>query len=501
MTAWKRAAANRHVSQVSTKAQSMTKRVLGQSGCPGRLSLPMSRRQMLAASGNGFGLVALSALMAEQTSAASASTMASARHHPARAKNVIFLFMDGGVSHVDSFDPKPKLEELDGKAFTESKNPTANGNRLWLKSPWTFQKYGECGMPVSSLFPHIATCADDLAVVRSMKADLPIHSTGVLRLHTGSNNAGRPSLGSWVTYGLGSENRNLPGFVVLSFGVVPCGGLENYSNGFLPASNQASLFRADGTPIENIVPADKNQRIQQAKLALLRQQDESFSQSLGVDDTIESAITNYEMAYRMQSLVPDVLDLSRETEATQKLYGLDSTVPSKRLYGVQCLRARKLIESGVRFVEITCPPGASNGTWDQHGDLKNGHQKNALDTDQAIAGLIQDLKQRGLFDETLIVWAGEFGRTPHSAGRDGRDHHPEGFTIWMAGGGTKGGTILGATDELGMHSVENICTFFDMHATILHLLGLDHERLTFRFGGRDMRLTDVHGEVIRPILA
>lgn len=501
MTAWKRAAANRHVSQVSTKAQSMTKRVLGQSGCPGRLSLPMSRRQMLAASGNGFGLLALSALMAEQTSAASASTMASARHHPARAKNVIFLFMDGGVSHVDSFDPKPKLEELDGKAFTESKNPTANGNRLWLKSPWTFQKYGECGMPVSSLFPHIATCADDLAVVRSMKADLPIHSTGVLRLHTGSNNAGRPSLGSWVTYGLGSENRNLPGFVVLSFGVVPCGGLENYSNGFLPASNQASLFRADGTPIENIVPADKNQRIQQAKLALLRQQDESFSQSLGVDDTIESAITNYEMAYRMQSLVPDVLDLSRETEATQKLYGLDSTIPSKRLYGVQCLRARKLIESGVRFVEITCPPGASNGTWDQHGDLKNGHQKNALDTDQAIAGLIQDLKQRGLFDETLIVWAGEFGRTPHSAGRDGRDHHPEGFTIWMAGGGTKGGTILGATDELGMHSVENICTFFDMHATILHLLGLDHERLTFRFGGRDMRLTDVHGDVIRPILA
>ncbi|MDB5348552.1 MAG: hypothetical protein JWP89_6929 [Schlesneria sp.] len=501
MTAWMRVSAIRHVNQVSTKAQSMTNRVLGQSGCPGRLLFPMSRRQMLAASGNGFGLVALSALMAEQTSAASASTMASARHHPARAKNVIFLFMDGGVSHIDSFDPKPKLEELDGKAYTESKNPTANGNRLWLKSPWTFQKYGECGMPVSSLFPNIATCADDLAVVRSMKADLPIHSTGVLRLHTGSNNAGRPSLGSWVTYGLGSENRNLPGFVVLSFGVVPCGGLENYSNGFLPASNQASLFRADGTPIENIVPADKNQRIQQAKLALLRQQDESFSQSLGVDDTIESAITNYEMAYRMQSLVPDVLDLSRETEATQKLYGLDSTVPSKRLYGVQCLRARKLIESGVRFVEITCPPGASNGTWDQHGDLKNGHQKNALDTDQAIAGLIQDLKQRGLFDETLIVWAGEFGRTPHSAGRDGRDHHPEGFTIWMAGGGSKGGTILGATDEIGMHSVENICTFFDMHATILHLLGLDHERLTFRFGGRDMRLTDVHGEVIQPILA
>ncbi len=450
---------------------------------------------MLQASATGFGAVALSALMADQSAAADM------RHFPARAKNVIFLFMDGGVSHVDSFDPKPKLDEFDGKSFTESKNPTANGNRQWLKSPWTFQKYGECGMPVSSLFPQIAQCADDLAVIRSMKADLPIHSTGVLRLHTGSNNAGRPSLGSWVTYGLGSENRNLPGFVVLSFGVVPCGGLENYSNGFLPANNQASLLQADGTPIDNIIPGDKDQRLQQAKLALLRRQDESFSRSQGINDTVESAIKNYEMAYRMQSLVPDVLDLGRETEATQKLYGLDSTVPSKRLYGIQCLRARRLIESGVRFVEITCPPGASNGTWDQHGDLKKGHEKNALDTDQAIAGLIMDLKQRGLFDETLIVWAGEFGRTPHSAGRDGRDHHPEGFTIWMAGGGTKGGTVLGATDEVGMNAVENVCTFFDLHATILHLLGLDHERLTFRFGGRDMRLTDVHGEVIRPILA
>jgi Protein of unknown function (DUF1501) len=356
-------------------------------------------------------------------------------------------------------------------------------------------------MPVSSLFPHIARCADELAVIRSMKADLPIHSTGVLRLHTGSNNAGRPSLGSWVTYGLGSENRNLPGFVVLSFGVVPCGGMENYSNGFLPASNQASLFHADGMPIDNIVPADKNQRLQLAKLALLRGQDESFSRALGVDDTVESAIRNYEMAYRMQSLVPDVLDLSRETEATQKLYGLDSTVASQRVYGTQCLRARRLIESGVRFVEITCPPGASNGTWDQHGDLKKGHEKNALDTDQAIAALIVDLKQRGLLDETLIVWAGEFGRTPHSSGRDGRDHHPEGFTVWLAGGGTKGGSIHGATDELGMQAVDNVCTFYDLHATILHLLGLDHERLTYRFGGRDMRLTDVHGEVIRPVLA
>ena len=480
----------------------MFERSNGLSSCPGFCALPVTRREMLATAANGFGLVALSALMADGARAASpVDATAARRHFPVKAKNVIFCFMDGGVSHVDSFDPKPKLDELDGKPFTESKNPTANGNRQWLKSPWTFQKHGQSGMPVSSLFPHIARCADDLAVIRSMKADLPIHSTGVLRLHTGSNNAGKPSLGSWVNYGLGSENQNLPGFVVLSFGVVPCGGLENYSNGFLPASHQASQFQADGTPIHNIQPADKDQRLQLAKLALLRGQDQAFSRSVGTLDSIESAIQNYEMAHRMQSLVPDVLDLSRETEATQKLYGLDSKVPSQKLYGVQCLRARRLVESGVRFVEITCPPGASNGTWDQHGALKQGHEKNALDTDQAIAGLILDLKQRGLFDETLIVWAGEFGRTPHSAGRDGRDHHPEGFSVWLAGGGTKGGTIYGATDELGMHAVENVSTIHDLHATILHLLGLDHERLTYRHAGRDFRLTDVHGHVIHEVIA
>ncbi len=473
--------------------------------CPGRQSAPLSRREMLASTANGFGLLALSGLMSDKVARSADLTTSSLQlpspHFRPQAKNVIFCFMDGGVSHVDSFDPKPKLAELDGKAFTESKNPTANGNRQWLKSPWAFRPHGECGMPVSDLFPHIATHADDIAVVRSMKADLPIHSTGVLFLHTGSNNAGRPSLGSWVTYGLGCESHNLPGFVVLSFGVVPCGGLETFSNGFLPASHQATLLQADGTPIDNIQPADKDSRIQQAKLALLRGQNEAFSRSLGGDDAVESAIKNYEMAFRMQSLVPDVLDLSRETEATQKLYGLNATVPTKRLYGIQCLRARRLVESGVRFVEITCPPGASNGTWDQHGNLKAGHEKNAFDTDQAIAGLITDLKARGLFDETLVVWAGEFGRTPHSSGRDGRDHHPEGFTIWLAGGGIKGGTIHGATDELGMQAVEDVCDMHDLHATILHLLGLDHERLTYRFASRDFRLTDVHGNVIRTILA
>jgi hypothetical protein len=460
----------------------------------------LSRRQMLRSSALGFGSLALTGMLAEgQTNhpAAHAARLAGTHHRP-RAKNVIFCFMDGGVSHVDSFDPKPELERRDNQLYTDSRNPTAMGNRRWLKSPWTFRRRGQSGMPISDLFPHIASCADDLAVIRSMRADLPLHSTGVLFLHTGLNNAGRPSLGSWISYGLGTENRNLPGFVVLSHGVVPCGGMENYSSGFLPANHQATLFHADGAPIDNIrPPVALVANASGSVLDLLRNQNADFARGAGV----ESTIGNYELAYRMQSLVPDVLDLSRESQATQRLYGIDSTIASKRLYGIQCLRARRLVESGVRFVEITCPPGASNGAWDQHGDLKRGHEKNANDTDQAIAGLIKDLKSRGLLGETLVLWAGEFGRTPHSAGRDGRDHHPEGFSIWMAGGGVKGGTVYGATDDFGMHAVDGRCTMHDLHATILHLLGVDHERLTYRFGGRDFRLTDVHGHVVGEILS
>jgi len=460
----------------------------------------ISRRALLKASALGFGSLALTGIIASQSTALTPGPSLGARgggtHHRARAKNVIFCFMDGGVSHVDSFDPKPELDRRDNQLYADSQNPTARGNRRWLRSPWAFRQRGRSGLPISDLFPHIATCADDIAVIRSMKADLPLHSTGVLFLHTGVNNAGRPSLGSWCSYGLGTENRNLPSFVVLSFGVVPCGGLENFSSGFLPANHAATLFHAEGVPIDNIRPP-AGVRGQGEMLELLREQNAEFARATGV----ESRIRNYELAYRMQSLVPDVLDLSRESQATQRLYGIDSNIPSKRLYGIQCLRARRLVESGVRFVEITCPPGASNGTWDQHGDLKRGHEKNAMDTDQAIAGLIKDLKSRGLLDETLIVWAGEFGRTPHSAGRDGRDHHPEGFSIWLAGGGVKGGTVYGATDDFGMHATDPVVTMHDLHASILHLLGVDHERLTFRFGGRDFRLTDVHGRVVDEILA
>ena len=316
---------------------------------------------MLQSCASGFGLLALAGMLAEETrsSRATETQPLPQTHFPPKAKNVIFCFMDGGVSHVDSFDPKPKLTEMDEKPFTDSKNPTAKGNRKWLKSPWKFQQHGQSGTPVSELFPHIATCVDDLAVIRSMKAELPLHSTGVLHLHTGSNNAGRPSLGSWASYGLGTENRNLPGFVVLSFGVIPCGGLENFSNGFLPAIHQASAFRVEGEPIDNIQPADKDRRIQEAKLALLHDQDDRPSPvRLGGDDAVDSAIRNYELAYRMQSLVPDMLDLSRETAHTHKLYGLDSQVPSQRQYGMQCLRARRIDQVGRPFVEITCPqPG------------------------------------------------------------------------------------------------------------------------------------------------
>ena len=301
-----------------------------------------------------------------------------------------------------------------------------------------------------------------------------------------------------------ARTRNLPGYVLLhpESTSIPPGGLENFSNGFLPATHQALPVKAEGTPIENLVPADES-AIQNTKLSALLDQDREFLAEAGKNDAIESAIRNYEMAYRMQSLVPDVLDLSRETEATKRLYGLDTSNKDQRNYALQCLRARRLIESGVRFVEVTPPVlfGATNGTWDQHTILKKGHEGNALVADQAVAALIKDLKSRGMLEETLVIWGTEFGRTPDTGNGDGRDHLETAFTIWMAGGGIKGGTLYGQTDEIGKTVVENKTTVHDLHATILHLLGLDHERLVYRFGGRDESLTDVHGRVVHEILA
>ena len=473
----------------------MTQRIKEQDGCPGCLAAPLSRRQMLSLSANGFGLTALSALMAEDAYAGLVPTPPT--HYQPKVKNVILCFMPGGVSHMDTFDPKPKLNELHGQL-------SGDGIRTYQGCPWTFKKYGQAGMAVSELFPHIATCVDDLAVVRSMVSNFPLHPRGNILFHTGRNVGGYPSLGSWITYALGSENKNLPGYVLLhpESTSIPPGGLENFSNGFLPATHQALPVKAEGTPIENLVPADES-AIQNTKLSALLDQDREFLAEAGKNDAIESAIRNYEMAYRMQSLVPDVLDLSRETEATKRLYGLDTSNKDQRNYALQCLRARRLIESGVRFVEVTPPVlfGATNGTWDQHTILKKGHEGNALVADQAVAALIKDLKSRGMLEETLVIWGTEFGRTPDTGNGDGRDHLETAFTIWMAGGGIKGGTLYGQTDEIGKTVVENKTTVHDLHATILHLLGLDHERLVYRFGGRDESLTDVHGRVVHEILA
>ena len=458
---------------------------------------------MLAAVSTGFGVMSLSALLADDNRAA---TIAGPKpHFLPSCKNVVFFFMPGGVSHVDSFDPKPVLIKHDGQPLGEwaeraGRKSPATPNRKWKKCPWRFQNHGQSGTPVSELFPHIAKCVDDIAVIRSMVAELPLHAAGNLFLHSGRQRAGSPSLGSWITYGLGGENQNLPGYVLLNSGSVPPGGKENFSNGYLPASYQATSIQAEGAPLENIAPARAG--AQQLKLEWLLEQDREFARSLGENAEIESAIRNYEMAFRMQTAVPDTLDLSQESAATREMYGMNAKDKDLRLYAKQCLRARRLIEAGVRFVEVTANPvGLDNGSWDQHANLKPHHEKNALVTDQPIAAFIQDLKQRGLFDETLILWAGEMGRTPHTGNGHGRDHHTSGFSVWLAGGGVQGGTIYGATDELGMHAVENPVTMHDLHATILHLLGLDHERLTFRYGGRDMRLTDVHGRVVREILA
>jgi hypothetical protein len=354
-------------------------------------------------------------------------------------------------------------------------------------------------MWVSDLFPHVATCVDELAVIRSMTSDFSEHTNANYFLHTGSGLQGRPSMGAWATYGLGSEAKNLPGFVVLNGGLIPPGGLDNFNSGFLPASYQGSVFRPGRPGVANAEPAEAKPGLQRRKLELMRKLDAGVVEQVGKVDAIESAIANYELAYQMQGAVPELMDLTGETEATKRLYGLDASYPQTRIFATECLLARRLVERGVRFIELTCPSG-NGDRWDQHGGLKDGHEKNCKTVDQPIAGLLKDLKSRGLLDSTLVIWAGEFGRTPFAQGADGRDHNPFGFTFWMAGGGVKGGTVYGATDEWGYKVAENKLTIHDLHATMLHLLGIEHTKLTFRFSGRDIRLTDVYGEVIRDVL-
>jgi hypothetical protein len=461
---------------------------------------------MLGACANGFGAVALASLLADRGYGAAPVHDAPVDplaprlpHFSPRASRVIFLFMDGGPSHVDTFDPKPRLDKENGQPFPGPILPSQfmNPGQV-LKSPWEFRRYGQSGIPVSDLFPHVGTCVDDMAIIRSMVSDHPEHTNANFFLHSGNGMQGRPSMGAWATYGLGSACRNLPGFIVLNSGMIPPGGVDCFTNGFLPASYQGSLFRDGSAPVADIAPTERDATEQRAKIALMHQLDDSVVAHSPADDRLEAAIANYELAFRMQSAVPELMDVSRETEATRRLYGMDE--PKTRIYGTQCLIARRLIERDVRFIELLCP-ATGGDRWDQHGGLRTGHANNAAAVDKPIAGLLKDLKSRGLLDSTLVVWAGEFGRTPMAQGTDGRDHNPFGFSIWMAGGGIRGGTVYGATDEYGYHAVENRTTIHDLHATMLYLLGIDHKKLTYRFSGRDMRLTDVYGEVIRQVVA
>ncbi len=470
---------------------------------------PLTRRQMLRQSAGGFGALAFAGLcgqsgLAVPTDAPEKPLTSSLDlprpHHAPRAKNVIFLFMDGGPSQVDTFDPKPLLDKEHGQPIKMKVQPTQfdnNGNVL--RSPWKFNQYGESGLPVSDLFPQVATCADDLCVIRSMVANFSEHTNANYFLHSGFGLQGRPSMGAWATYGLGSENQDLPGFVVLNCGMIPPGGIDCFSNGFLPATNQGSIFQHGEKPLPNLQPPGGDRTRGKRTLDLVRQLDQELLAKTGANDKIESAIANGEMAFRMQAAVPDLSDISQETQATKKLYGLDAEYGPTRIYGKQCLLARRLVERGVRFVEVLCP-AVGGDRWDQHANIKEGHANNARATDQPIAALLKDLKSRGLLEETLVIWGGEFGRTPFSQGSDGRDHNPYGFSMWMAGGGAKGGYIHGATDEYGYHAIEDKVEVHDLHATMLHLLGMDHWDLTYRFGGRDMRLTDVHGNVVNALV-
>lgn len=477
------------------------KRKSNNSHCRNFRPRPLSRRAMLQQAACGFGGVALSALLGQEVTAKDVDAYPLGKPHFApKVKSVIFLYMDGGPSQVDTWDPKELLTLQNGKPFSAKREPTQFNNAgNTLASPWKFRNYGESGTPVSDLFPNIAKHVDELAVIRSMTSNFSEHTNANYFLHTGSGLQGRPSMGAWVSYGLGSENQNLPGYVVLNGGLVPPGGLDNFNSGFLPAAFQGSTFKAGKNAVANI-SSRESAKAQRAKLNFLASLDQASMKQTGAHDQLESAIRNYELAFRMQSAVPELTDVSDETAAIKEAYGLNSKYGPEKIYGRQCLLARRLVERGVRFIELTCPQ-VGGDRWDQHNNLKDGHENNARAVDRPIAALLADLKQRGLFDETLVIWTGEFGRTPFAQGKNGRDHNPFGFSSWLAGGGIKGGSIYGATDEFGYRAVENKVEIHDLHATMLHLLGVDHEKMTFRWSGRDMRLTDVHGHVVEGVLA
>lgn len=472
-------------------------------------SQPLTRRALLQRASSGFGWLALNGLLSGAAAAAKGGYGSVIPPSRPRAKNVIFCYMSGGVSHVDSFDHKPRLKEEAGQPLPMKMERTQfNNNGKLMPSPWEFRRYGQSGIEVSDLFPQIGSCADDLCVVNSMTAKFSEHAQGNFFMHTGFPFLGHPSAGAWMSYGLGTESSELPGYVVLRSGQsgIPHGGPALYGSGFLPATHQASIIHADRIPpLRNVQPGTSLEA-QRKRLDFVNVLDQQFLAQTNHNTHIESAISNYEMAFRMQSAVPELCEIRGESEATRKLYGLDDADEKKAAYARQCLIARRLVERGVRFVELTSLAynvGGGNGAnpWDQHGDLEKGHGQMGNQVDQPIAALLKDLKARGLLDETLVIWAGEFGRTPFSQGGSGRDHDPFGFSIWMAGGGIRGGMTYGATDEYGYRATENPMTVYDLWATVLHQLGVDHEDLTYLYGGRNVRLTDVHGNVIRPILS
>jgi hypothetical protein len=468
-----------------------------------------TRRDLLRSAGAGFGMIALTAMMAEdgllaeEPAARAGDPLAPKKpHHQPRARRVIFLFMSGGPSHLETFDPKPDLQRLHGQRLPDSFGmvKTRRGvdkNRL-LATKRTFKKHGRSGIEVSDLLPHTAACVDDLCVLRGCYGDSVTHPESVYLMNSGSILMGRPSLGAWATYGLGTENRNMPAFVVLPDpGGWVKGGAPAWGNGFLPAAYQGTILRGGPSPVLHLrPPSDVSDAQQRRTLDLVNRLNQEHLRERDGDGELSARIAAYELAYRMQAAAPEVVDVRGETEATRRLYGLDR--PETAEFGLRCLLARRMVERGVRFVQLYC--GDTNG-WDAHSDVEGNHGRLCLQSDRPVAGLLKDLKGRGLLDDTLVIWGGEFGRTPMTEGTTGRDHNPHGFTMWLAGGGVKGGQVIGATDDVGLRAAVDRAHVHDIHATILHLLGFNHLRLTFRHNGRNERLTDVSGEVITQALA
>ena len=467
-------------------------------------TVAMNRRDLMQALGGGLANVGLAAVLAgDRALGATQGSLAPVPHFQPKAKSIISIFCYGGPSHIDTFDPKPELDKHAGEAMSGvGEVIVSQGNPGGLMpSPWKFTKYGQSGIEVSELFPRVAEHVDDLAVIRSMYTSSNDHGPALYQMNTGTVLAGHPSVGSWLTYGLGSENQNLPGYIVFTdHRGGPINGQPNWGAGFMPAAFQGTQFRSTGDPIVDLLPPKEVTRERQRKwLDLLRDLNREHLAQNPEDNELSARIESYELAYNMQVHATEAIDISSETDATRRMYGLEDN--RTRYFGRQALMARRLVERGVRVVQLYSGGGNHEPTWDQHWSLKYFHTMHAGETDGPIAGLIADLKQRGLFDSTLIVWHGEFGRMPISQRLDGRDHNPYGFTVWLAGGGIKGGTVVGATDHFGYKAVENRKSVYDLHATLMHLMGLDHERLTYHHNGRDMRLTDVHGNLIREIMA